>query len=154
MLKENDIAPDFKLESTEYKEVSLSDFAGKNIVLYFYPKDATPGCTIEANDFNKHLDEFRKFDCVVLGISRDNVASHKKFIAAQCLAFPLLSDPEGEVCKKYGVWNIKNMFGKKYYGIQRSTFLIGKNQNIVKAWYKVNPLGHANAVLQSVKLLV
>lgn len=97
ILQENDIAPDFKLESTENKEVSLSDFAGKNIVLYFYPKDATAGCTIEANDFNKYIDEFHQFDCLVLGISRDNITSHKKFITAQCLAFPLLSDPEGEV---------------------------------------------------------
>lgn len=106
-------APDFTLETVDGKKVSLSDFIGKNVVVYFYPKDNTPGCTTEACDFRDHHEEFQQLDTVILGISRDSVKSHEKFIAKYHLPFILLSDPEGKVCQEYGVLKEKNMFGKK-----------------------------------------
>ncbi len=146
------LAPSFTLESDE-GEISLAELKGKNVVLYFYPKDDTPGCTIEAQDFTKKIKEFEKLDCVVLGVSKDNVKSHCNFISKYNLAFNLLSDVEGEVCKKYGVIKEKSMFGKKYFGIDRSTFLIDKMGKIAKVWTSVKVKGHVEEILASLAKL-
>ena len=114
------------------KEINLSQFNGKKLVVYFYPKDDTPGCTIEAQDFTKYAAEFEKLNCIILGISKDSVKSHCGFVKKYQLAFNLLSDIDGEVCDKYGVIKEKSMFGKKYFGIERSTFLINQLGKIVK----------------------
>lgn len=141
-------APLFSLESDE-DEIALADLKGKNVVLYFYPKDDTPGCTIEAQDFTKKAAEFEKQDCIILGVSKDNIKSHCKFIEKYNLAFNLLSDPEGETCEKYGVIKEKSMFGKKYMGIERSTFLIDKLGKIAKIWQPVKVNGHVEEVLET-----
>ncbi|MBM5782825.1 MAG: thioredoxin-dependent thiol peroxidase [Pelagibacterales bacterium] len=145
-------APTFVLESDE-GEISLSDLTGQNVVLYFYPKDDTPGCTIEAQDFTKRIKDFEKQNCVVLGISKDTVKSHCKFVEKYNLAFNLLSDIEGEVCEKYGVLKEKSMFGKKYFGIERSTFLIDKYGNIANIWRSVKVNGHVEEVLKTLSKL-
>ena len=147
------VAPLFALKSDENVEVLLSELKGKNVVLYFYPKDDTPGCTIEAQDFTKRIKEFEKLDCVVLGVSKDGVASHCRFIEKYDLAFNLLSDESGEVCKNYGVIKQKSMFGKKYFGIDRSTFLIDKMGKIVEIWRSVKVNGHVEEILASLAKL-
>ncbi len=144
-------APSFKLESDEGESISLADLKGKNVVLYFYPKDDTPGCTIEAQDFSKKIKEFEALDCVILGVSKDSVKSHCKFIEKYSLNFNLLADETGEVCEKYGVLKEKSMFGKKSFGIERSTFLIDKIGKIAKIWRKVSVNGHVEEVLASLK---
>jgi peroxiredoxin Q/BCP len=142
-------APLFALPSDEGAEINLADLKGKNVVLYFYPKDDTPGCTIEAQDFTKKIKEFEKLDAIVLGISKDNIASHCKFIEKYNLAFNLLADETGEVCEKYGVIQQKSMFGKKYMGIDRSTFLIDKIGKITHVWRSVKVNGHVEEVLEA-----
>ncbi len=149
MIQEGNNAPDVKLFSQD-KEVSLSDFKGKWVVLYFYPKDNTPGCTIEAIDFSSLKKDFEKFNAVVLGVSPDSVESHCKFIEKKELTIDLLSDSEKEVAKAYGVWDKKKFMGKEYMGIIRSTFLI-KDGKIIKAWSPVKVKGHAEAVLEEIK---
>jgi thioredoxin-dependent peroxiredoxin len=151
LIKEGDQAIDFTLEATNGETVTLSDFKGKNVVLFFYPKDQTPGCTREACDFRDAYQEFSDLNTVILGISKDSIASHQKFIEKQNLPFLLLSDPEGEVCEKYGVIKDKNMFGRKYKGIERSTFVIDKDGKIAKAYRKVKVADHVQEVLQFVK---
>lgn len=151
MIKEGDQAIDFTLEATNGETVTLSDFKGKNVVLFFYPKDQTPGCTREACDFRDAYQEFSDLNTVILGISKDSIASHQKFVEKQNLPFLLLSDPEGEVCEKYGVIKDKNMFGRKYKGIERSTFVIDKEGKIAKAYRKVKVADHVQEVLQFVK---
>jgi peroxiredoxin Q/BCP len=141
------LAPLFALPSDEGSEISLADLKGKNVVLYFYPKDDTPGCTIEAQDFARKIGAFEKSDCVVLGISKDSVESHCKFINKYKLNFNLLADESGEVCEKYGVIQQKSMFGKKYMGIERSTFLIDKIGKISAIWRSVKVNGHVEEVL-------
>ena len=141
-------APLFSLASDE-GEISLADLKGKNVVLYFYPKDDTPGCTIEAQDFTKKIKEFEKLDCIILGISKDSVKSHCNFINKYNLAFNLLSDVNGEVCEQYGVMKEKSMFGKKYFGIDRSTFLIDKMGKIARVWNAVKVNGHVEEVLEA-----
>ena len=141
-------APTFSLASDE-DEISLADLKGKNVVLYFYQKDDTQGCTIEAQDFTKYSAEFEKLNCIILGISKDSVKSHCGFVKKYQLAFNLLSDIDGEVCDKYGVIKEKSMFGKKYFGIERSTFLINQLGKIVKIWQPVKVNGHAKDVLDS-----
>lgn len=141
-------APSFSLTSDEGEIIDLSDLKGKNIVLYFYPKDDTPGCTIEAQDFTKRIKDFEKLDCIVLGISKDNIASHCKFIEKYNLAFNLLADENVEVCQKYGVIKEKSMFGKKYMGIDRSTFLVDKLGKIAHIWRGVKVNGHVDEVLE------
>ncbi len=143
-------APLFSLASDE-GDISLSDLKGKNVVLYFYPKDDTPGCTIEAQDFTKKIKEFEKLDCVVLGISKDSIKSHCNFIEKYNLAFNLLADVSGETCANYDVIKEKSMFGKKYLGIDRSTFLINKVGKIVKIWNSVKVNGHVEEVLEALK---
>lgn len=151
MVKEGDHAIDFTLEATNGETVTLSDFKGKNVVLFFYPKDQTPGCTREACDFRDAYQEFSDLNTVILGISKDSIASHQKFVEKQNLPFLLLSDPEGEVCEKYGVIKDKNIFGRKYKGIERSTFVIDKEGKIAKAYRKVKVADHVQEVLQFVK---
>ncbi len=145
------VAPLFTLFSDEGSEISLLDLRGKNVVLYFYPKDDTPGCTIEAQDFAKKIKEFEKLDCVVLGVSKDNLDSHCKFIEKYNLNFNLLSDETSELCQKYGVIKQKSMFGKKYFGIDRSTFLIDKIGKIVEIWHSVKVSGHVENVLLTLR---
>ena len=147
MLKEGQKAPAFKLESSDGKKVSLGDFAGKNVVLYFYPRDSTPGCTLEAQAFRDAAAALKKKNAVVLGVSKDSIASHCKFRDKHDLNFPLLSDPEGEVLEKYGAWGEKVMYGKKMMGIIRSTFVIGPDGKIKKIFPKVKVAGHAEEVL-------
>jgi peroxiredoxin Q/BCP len=141
-------APLFALNSDENKEVKLSDLKGKNVVLYFYPKDDTPGCTIEAQDFTKKSKEFKKLDCVILGVSRDNQVSHCKFIAKYKLNFNLLVDENSDLCEQYGVLKEKSMFGKKSIGIERSTFLIDKLGKVQRIWRGVTVNGHVDEVLE------
>jgi len=147
MLKENDVALDFTLLSDEGKEVKLSDFKGKKVVLYFYPKDDTPGCTIEACSFRDGYDQILEKGAVVIGISADDVDSHQKFKKKYKLPFYLLSDPEHKVIEMYGQWIKKKMYGKEYFGTQRSTFIIDEEGKIKKIFPKVTPDKHAKEVL-------
>jgi len=153
MLKTGDRAPDFTLQADDGKEVSLHDFHGRKVVLYFYPKDNTPGCTREANSFNEKFDLLSGRDVVVLGISRDSVASHQRFKEKYGLKFPLLSDPDGKVCQAYGVLGKKKRFGRTYVGIFRTTFLIDEDGKIVHVFEKVKPDGHAEEVLAKIEEL-
>lgn len=146
-------ATDFELQIAENKIVKLSDFAGKNLVLYFYPKDNTPGCTQQAKDFRDHLVEFEKLNTVIIGISKDSLASHQKFKDKYELNFILGSDSQGKICNNYGTWVEKSMFGKKYFGIERSTFLINTKGEIIKHWPKVKVNGHVKEVLKEVEKL-
>ncbi|SFS13112.1 thioredoxin-dependent thiol peroxidase [Yoonia litorea] len=146
-----DNAPDFNLPRDGGEMVSLSDFSGKKVVLYFYPKDDTPGCTKEAIGFTDMVDAFDAAGAVILGVSKDSVTKHDKFVAKHDLKIALLSDEEGDVCERYGVWVEKNMYGKKYMGIERATFLIGADGKIAQIWRKVKVPGHVDAVLAAVK---
>ncbi|MBI4432647.1 MAG: thioredoxin-dependent thiol peroxidase [Candidatus Omnitrophica bacterium] len=148
MLKEGDKAPEFKLPAHNGEEISLKQFAGKKkVVLYFYPKDDTPGCTVEACGFRDGIKKIQAKDAIVLGVSPDNVESHNKFIAKFKLPFLLLADTDKKVCQDYGVWVEKNMYGKKYMGVARSTFIIDKDGKIEKIFEKVKPEGHTEEVL-------
>ena len=148
-LKEGQKAPDFKLASNEGKTVSLKDFAGrKRVVLYFYPKDDTPGCTVEACEFRDAARKFESEDTVVLGVSPDGVDSHQKFIQKFKLPFILLSDDQKKVVQDYGVWVKKSMYGREYMGVARTTFIIGKDGKIAKVYEKVKPEGHTEEVLE------
>ena len=149
----NDPAPLFALPSDEGSAIELSELQGQNVVLYFYPKDDTPGCTIEAQDFNKKLEEFEKLDCVILGVSKDGVKKHCKFIEKYGLKFNLLADEDTEVCQQFDVLKEKSMFGKKYIGIERSTFLIDKLGKISQIWRAVKVKDHVDEVLEAVKKL-
>ena len=149
MIKEKTLAPIFKLNSTSNKEYSLKDSLGKYVVIYFYPKDDTPGCTIETNDFNKLLPKFKKLNCEVYGISKDNLKSHKKFKEKYKIKFDLLADDELKVLKKYKVWGKKKFMGREFMGIIRSTFLIDKKGKILKAWENVKVKDHAQEVLKA-----
>jgi peroxiredoxin Q/BCP len=146
-----EMAPLFSLTSDEGVEISLLELKGKYVVLYFYPKDDTPGCTIEAQDFSKKNAEFEKLEAVILGVSKDNVASHCKFIDKYKLSISLLADENGEVCKSYDVIKEKSMFGKKYFGIDRSTFLIDKMGRIIDSWSSVKVKGHVDEVLKNLE---
>ncbi|MGN6370646.1 MAG: thioredoxin-dependent thiol peroxidase [Phycisphaerae bacterium] len=148
---EGKAAPAFTLESTEGKALSLSEFKGKKVVLYFYPKDDTPGCTTEACNFRDSFADFKKAGAVILGVSPDAVKSHEKFRAKFDLPFPLLADPDHAVAEKYGVWKEKSMYGKKYMGIERSTFVIDSNGKIAKIFSKVKVPKHHEEVLSAIK---
>lgn len=139
-------APDFTLNNQNGESVSLSDFRGNYVVLYFYPKDMTPGCTTQACNFRDDYPTYEGLDAVILGVSADDETRHTKFIAKHDLPFSLLADTEHKVCEQYGVWVLKKMFGKEYYGIERSTFLIDKEGNIVKEWRKVKVKDHNEEV--------
>ncbi|MGL9725242.1 MAG: thioredoxin-dependent thiol peroxidase [Wolbachia sp.] len=145
-------APDLSLLTDSGKNLSLNSFLDKkNVVLYFYPKDDTPGCTMEAKDFRDKVNDFSSLDTVIIGASKDSVKCHANFKAKYSLPFYLVSDENTEVLKKYDVWVEKSMFGKKYMGIERTTFLIDKKGKIVKIWKNVKVSGHANEVLERVK---
>ena len=150
-LKIGDKAPDFNLKDGEGKTAKLSDFKGKKVVLYFYPKDDTSGCTKEACNFRDNLTSLKKLNAEVLGVSNDDEGSHKKFAEKYNLTFRLLADVDKEASKAYGVYELKNMYGKEYYGITRSTFVIDENGKIQKIYYKVNPEGHINEIMEAVK---
>ena len=148
MLKPGDKAPDFTIMSETGEEVSLSDFIGKSdVVLYFYPKDNTSGCTKEACSFRDNIREIETKGVVVLGISPDSVKSHQNFIQKHDLNFTLLSDPDHKVAQDYGVWVEKSMYGRKYWGILRTTFIIGRDGIIKHVFERVKPAGHAEEVL-------
>lgn len=153
MPAEGQKAPTFELKSGDGKKVKLSSLTGKPVVLYFYPKDDTPGCTVEAKGFQASLPHFAKMGAEVVGISPDSVESHCKFAGKYDLQFTLLADPDHEAAEKYGVWVEKNMYGRKYWGVQRATFLIDAAGRIAKCWPKVKPDGHADEVLAAVKAL-
>ena len=153
-LKEGQKAPDFSLPSTEGREVALSEFQGKkNIVLYFYPKDDTPGCTKEACDFRDRIRDFGKKDTVVLGVSADPVKSHESFRGKFKLPFPLLSDEGKKAIREYGVWKEKSMYGKTYMGIERTTVVIDKAGKVHKIFPKVKVDGHSEEVLEALESL-
>lgn len=145
-------APDFTLETPE-GPISLGDFAGAKLVLYFYPKDDTSGCTTEAIQFSALADAFAAAGTTVVGVSKDSVASHRKFAAKHNLSVRLAADPEGGTVEAYGAWVEKSMYGRKYMGIERSTFLIGRNGGIAAVWRKVKVHGHAEAVLKAAQTL-
>lgn len=145
--------PDFKLPASNGKDVSLSDFKGKKVVLYFYPKDMTPGCTTESCDFRDANSQFGEYNTEVIGISPDDLQSHAKFIDTYQLPFLLLADTEQTVSELFGVWKEKNMFGNKYMGIERSTFLIDEEGKLAKEWRNVKVDGHVDEVLETVKAL-
>ncbi len=147
----NQKAPDFTLLDQEGKEHSLSDYLGKKVLLYFYPKDDTPGCTTEACSFRDRLNELKKHNVQVLGVSVDDVKSHKKFAEKFGLNFPLLADTEKKVVNDYGVWGQKSMFGKKYMGIQRDSFLIDEKGVVIKHYEKVKPAEHVDEVIKDAK---
>jgi peroxiredoxin Q/BCP len=149
VIEEGNPAPDFELRSDSGDTVKLSDFRGRPVVLYFYPKDNTPGCTTEACEFRDAYDVFRERGAEVLGVSPDDVTSHEKFKSKYELPFTLLADPEHEVAEKYGVWGEKKFAGKSYMGINRSTFVIDKEGTVVRAMRGIKPAGHAAQVLES-----
>ncbi|KIT17183.1 thioredoxin-dependent thiol peroxidase [Jannaschia aquimarina] len=144
-------APDFTLPRDGGGEITLSDLKGKQVVLYFYPKDDTSGCTKEAIAFTEHLDAFEAANATVIGLSKDTVAKHDKFRDKHGLKVALVSDEDGAVCEAYGTWVEKSMYGKKYMGIERATFLIGEDGTVKQVWRKVKVPGHAEAVLDAVK---
>ena len=154
MIKENTKAPIFKLPSTNKNDYSLKDSRGKYVIIYFYPKDDTPGCTIETNDFNNLLAKFKKLDCEVYGISKDNLKSHNKFRDKYKIKFDLLADEEIKVLKKYKVWGKKKFMGREFMGIIRSTYLINKKGEIIKVWDNVKVKDHAKEVLKTLNNLV
>ena len=151
MLREGQKAPSFKLKNQNGEEISLNSFKGKNVVLYFYPKDDTSGCTKEACNFRDEFPKFSKIKAVILGVSPDSVVSHKKFAAKYNLPFSLLSDEKKEVLEKYGVWQGKSMYGKKYMGVVRTTFIIDQNGKIKKIFPKVTVDEHNQEVLEALK---
>ena len=149
MIKENTKAPTFILPSTNKKDYSLKNSFGSYVIIYFYPKDDTPGCTIETNDFNKLLPKFKKLDCEIIGISKDNLKSHKKFREKYKIKFDLLADEEIKVLKKFKVWAKKKFMGREFMGIVRTTFLIDKKGKILKIWKNVKVKDHAKEVLET-----
>ena len=144
-------ASNFKLPSTGKENYSLKDSIGKYVVLYFYPKDDTPGCTTETNDFNKLLSKFKKLDCEIYGISKDSMKSHKKFKDKYKIKFDLLADEEIKVIKKYKVWGKKKFMGREFMGINRTTYLIDKKGKILKVWNNVKVKDHAKEVLKTLQ---
>ena len=146
-------APDFTAPTDGGKKLKLSDLRGKLVVLYFYPKDDTPGCTTEACGFRDALPDFSKVKAQVIGVSKDIVARHDKFKQKYELPFPLVSDEDGKICEKYGTWVEKSLYGRKYMGIDRATFLIDKTGSVARVWRKVKVSGHVAEVLEAVKAL-
>ena len=152
-MRKNSKAPSFSLPSTSKNKYSLNDSLGKYVVLYFYPKDDTPGCTIETNDFNKLLSKFKKLDCEVLGVSKDSLKSHDKFKEKYKIKFDLLADEDLKVLKKYKVWGKKKFMGREFMGTIRSTYLIDKKGEIIKVWDNVKVKDHAKEVLETLNIL-
>ena len=154
MLKLNSKAPSFVIPSTSKDQYSLKDSLGKYIVLYFYPKDDTPGCTLETNDFNKLISKFKKLGCDVYGVSKDSLKSHNKFKEKYKIKFDLLADEDLKVLKKYKVWGKKKFMGREFMGTIRSTYLIDKKGKIIKVWDNVKVKDHAKEVLETLNNLV
>ena len=150
-LKIGDTAPDFTLPADGDTTISLRDYKGQKLVLYFYPKDDTPGCTKESCGFNEILQELKSLNTAVIGVSKCSVAKHDKFKAKYGLNFPLISDEESDMCERYGTWVEKSMYGKKYMGIQRATFLIDETGKITAIWPKVKVTGHVEDVRNTIK---
>lgn len=150
-VSEGDKAPDFELEGEGGETHRLADYAGKKLVLYFYPRDDTPGCTKEAIAFTEHAGEFAAADTEILGVSKDTVAKHEKFRAKHGLGIKLGSDPEGEVIERYGSWIEKKNYGRTYMGIDRSTFLIDRDGKVARTWRKVRVKGHVEHVLEATR---
>ena len=148
-LNEGDKAPDFSLPSDGGGTVSLKDFKGRKVLVYFYPKDDTSGCTAESCSFSENIKSFEKLNCAIIGISKDSVKSHDKFKAKYDLQFPLGSDENNDTCERYGVWAEKSMYGRKYMGIERTTFLIDETGKIEKIWHKVKVNGHTDEVMEA-----
>jgi peroxiredoxin Q/BCP len=148
VISEGDKVPKFEIADSNGNDVKSSDFLGKKHVIYFYPKDFTPGCTTEADEFSKEYKKFKKAGIEILGISKDDVDSHKKFCEKMKIPYILLSDTETKVAKQFGVWGKKNFMGKEYMGVIRSTFLVDEKGKIFKAYPKVKAAGHAKQVLQ------
>ncbi len=148
-----DPVPDFELPATGDKSIKLSDLKGNNVVIYFYPKDSTPGCTLEGRDFRDNIDEFTSRKTIILGVSRDSIKSHEKFKSKQAFPFDLLSDEAEQLCALFDVIKEKNMYGIKMMGIERSTFLIDETGKLRNEWRKVRVKGHVNKVLEAVKTL-
>lgn len=149
MVSEGDSLPKFRLKDSEGNQVNSSDFKGKKTVIYFYPKDFTPGCTTEADEFSKDYKKFQKAGIEIIGISPDDVESHKKFCEKMKIPYPLLADTEKEVSKLFGVWGKKKFMGREYMGVIRSTFLADEKGKIFKIFPKVKPAGHSNEVLEA-----
>jgi len=150
-MKEKELAPNFKIPSSNNKEFELKKNKNKFLIIYFYPRDNTPGCTNEAKDFSKLYKEFKKLNCDIFGISKDSVDSHKKFISKFKIPFQLLSDEKIVALKKYGAWGEKSMYGKKFMGIKRTTVLINPKGKIIKIWNNVKVKDHAKEVLNCLK---
>jgi peroxiredoxin Q/BCP len=149
----NRVVADFKADATGNQQVRLKDLRGKNVVLYFYPKDSTPGCTTEGRDFSALHSKFKRAKTVILGVSRDSIASHEKFKEKQGFPFDLLSDPDERLCKQFDVIHEKSLYGRKFMGVVRSTFLIDAEGKLRQEWRKVKVKGHAEEVLEAVKAL-
>ena len=143
--------PSFSGECTSGITLSNKNFDDKNLVIYFYPKDSTPGCTTEGQDFKDNYDEFQKYETEIIGVSRDSIKSHENFKSKQSFPFELLSDPDEKMCKSFDVIKIKSMYGREYLGVDRSTFLIGRNGKVVKEWRSVKVKGHAKEVLEFIE---
>ena len=150
---EGELAPDFELPASGGRVVRLADLRGRTVVLYFYPKDNTPGCSTEGGDFAALYDRFSALDCEVFGISRDSVKSHEGFKAKLGLPFELLADADEMVCEAYGVMKMKNLYGKKVRGVERSTFVVGRDGRVARAWRAVKVAGHAGEVLEFIRTL-
>lgn len=151
MLAEGDTVPSFELSDADGKKIKISDFKGKRFAIYFYPKDFTPGCTTEADEFSRDYNKFKKEGIEIIGISPDDVESHKKFVEKMGIPYPLLADSEKEVSKKFGVWGKKSFMGREYMGVNRSTFLVNEKGKVFKVFEKVKPAGHSKEVLESFK---
>ena len=143
--------PSFKGETTGNATVSEKDFIGKNLVIFFYPKDSTPGCTTEGQNFRDSYKDFQKFNTEIIGVSRDTIKSHENFKSKQSFPFELLSDPDEKMCKSFDVMKMKSMYGREYMGVDRSTFLINKEGKVVKEWRSVKVKGHVDEVLEETK---
>ncbi|NBV39794.1 MAG: peroxiredoxin [Proteobacteria bacterium] len=154
MIKENSKAPNFNLPSSANNNFEINKSLKQYLVIYFYPRDNTPGCTNEAKDFSKLYKEFKKLSCEIVGISKDNIESHKKFISKFKIPFQLLSDEKMIALKKYGAWGEKSMYGKKFMGIKRTTVLINPKGKIIKIWNNVKVKDHAAEVLNAVKEII
>lgn len=150
-LQIGDQVPYFSLPSDQGEDIDIANFKGKNIVIYFYPKDDTPGCTIEAKDFSCAIDQFNQLNTIIIGISRDSIKKHQKFRLNHSLKHILLADEDAEICKQFGCWVEKSMYGKKYMGIARRTFLINPEGVISKIWPDVKIKGHVDEVISALK---